>query len=111
MQLAEKNLEQVQVQAFRPNIVYRFWRAMGFRHGAFAGRPDDDEARYTIHTILSHWDWRDRLRILISGDTATEICVETKAIEEIKGVRTEAVVLAPGARRERWPGPQPEAGS
>lgn len=82
---------------FRPPFSMRFWRWLGFRYSARAERPEDDEARYTIHRTFVHWDWRDRLRILLSGKTETELCVETETLETVKSVRTQAVVLAPGA--------------
>ena len=82
----------------RPPLAMRLWRRLGFRYGARCERPDDDEARYTIHRVCTYWDWRDRLRILVSGQTEIELCVETERFETIKGTRQEAAVLAPGAR-------------
>jgi len=83
---------------FRPPIAQRIWRFLGFRYGAYCERPEGDEAIYTIHRIFTHWDWRDRLRILISGQTETELCVETEALQLIVGVRSAPAVLAPGYR-------------
>lgn len=85
---------------FRPALAMRIWKHLGFQYGAYCGRPEEDEARYTVHRIFTNWDWRDRLRILISGQTEVELCVETEALEKLKGVRQKAVVLAPGLRFE-----------
>lgn len=86
------------VQSFQPPLSMRIWRALGFRYSAYANRPEDDEARYTVHRTITKWDWRDRLRILVSGQTETELCIETETLEKLKGVRLAAVVLAPDAR-------------
>lgn len=85
---------------FRPSLAMRIWMALGFRYGAYIPPPDDDEAIYTTHRVFTHWDWRDRLRILVSGQTETELRVETEKLEPLKGVRQTAVVLAPGLRFE-----------
>ena len=84
---------------FRPPLKMRMWRALGFKYSAYAPRPegDDDSVHYTISRVVAHWDWRDRLRILVSGMTEIEICVETEHLETVKGSRSAAVVLAPGA--------------
>lgn len=92
-------MEEVQngIMAYRPPLPMRIWLKLGFRYSAHAPRPDDDEARFTIHTVTTCWDWKDRLRILFSGMTRTEVCVETEKLETLKGVRAAAVVLAPRA--------------
>ena len=83
---------------FRPSFVGRFWRALGFRYAAYVARPDDDESCYTVHRTITRCDWRDSLRILISGKTEIELCIETEKVEKVKGVQTDACVLAPNAR-------------
>ena len=90
------------VQAFRPSLSYRFWQALGFRHGAYVPPPEDDEAYYMRHRIVTCWDWRDRLRILLSGKTEVSIIVETEQPEKFKSARSVAVVRAPGARPPEW---------
>lgn len=85
-----------QAVEFRPALAMRIWKRLGFRYGAYCGRPENDDALYTVHRIFTHWDWRDRLRILFSGQTETELCIETETLEKLKGVRQAAVVLAPG---------------
>lgn len=84
---------------YRPNWRVRFWQWLGFRYAAHAGRPDDEEAKYTIHRIVTRWDWRDRFLLLISGTTETELCVETETLEAVKGSRSREVVIAPGYSR------------
>lgn len=82
---------------FRPPLKMRILRALGFRYSAYAPRPENDDAHYTVSRVVTCWDWRDRLRILVSGMTEVEICVETEKLEMVKGSRSAAVVLAPGA--------------
>lgn len=86
------------VQAFRPSLSYRFWRALGFRYSAFVPPPDEDDAQYARHRIVAHWDCLDRLRILLSGKTETSLLVETEEPMKFKSARSVAVVLAPGAK-------------
>ena len=85
------------VQEYRPSRKMRMLLALGFRYSAYAPRPEGDDAHYTISKVITHWDWRDRLRILISGMTEIEVCVETEKLEMVKGSQSGAVVLAPGA--------------
>jgi hypothetical protein len=94
--MTENNI-QAGAMAYRPGRVMRAYLALGFRYSAHAPRPDDDEARYTIHRTTTYWDWADRFRILISGKTELEICVETETLETVKGIQSRAVVLAPDA--------------
>ena len=82
---------------FRPPFKMRMLLALGFRYSAYAPRPEGDDAHYTISRVVTCWDWRDRLRILFSGMTEIEVCVETEKLELVKGSRSAAVVLAPGA--------------
>ncbi len=55
--------------AYKPTLVERLWRWLGF-HRAFVPAPDTDDyqGRLVITTITS-WSLADRLRILISGRT------------------------------------------
>jgi hypothetical protein len=85
-------------QAYRPGLVMRIWLALGYRYSSYVERPEDDEAIYDVHHIITYWDWRDRLRILISGKTEASICVETETHAKLKGTRSSAAVLAPDAR-------------
>ena len=87
------------VVSYKSPLSMRIWKFLGFRYSAHAPRPEDDEAQYCVHRVLTYWDWRDRLRILVTGSTETKLCVETKQIVLVKVVRTHSVVLAPGA----WP--------
>lgn len=85
---------------FRPSLAMRVGLALGFRYGAYIPPPENDNAIYTTHHIFTHWDWRDRLRILISGQTETILRVETEKMESLKGIQQQAVVLVPGLRFE-----------
>lgn len=57
----------------------RFWGALGF--GRNSARPPEDfkpegmAEGYFIVATVTNWDWLDRLRILVSGRTHTEIAV------------------------------------
>jgi hypothetical protein len=59
----------------------RFWGALGF--GRATARPPEDfkpegmAEGYFITAVVTHWDLLDRLRILISGRTNTEVAVIT----------------------------------
>ncbi len=64
---------------FFPNSWQRAWLALGFQWGPYAGRPEDEAAFYVIHDVVTHWDWRDRLRILVSGKTSLQICMEIES--------------------------------
>lgn len=81
--------------AYQPGRAMRFWLALGFRYGAHAQRPENDEAKWMIHRTVTHWDWRDRLRILLAGRTEIELCVETQQPADIIRTAAAAVVLAP----------------
>lgn len=104
---ATSNIEYAGMVANRPTI----WRALGF-WSAHANRPADADASYVVHRVVTHWDWRDRLRILFSGRTDTEIYVEIEPepitfldgaasaySPKIGKVRTGVAVLPPGRAR------------
>lgn len=69
-----------------PNALYqrepfwgRFWGTLGF--GRNCARPPEDfkpegmaEGYFIVGTV-THWDWKDRLRILVAGRTHTEVAV------------------------------------
>jgi len=82
---------------FTPTRAMRFWRWAGFHYTAYAGRPENDEARYLVHRVTTVWDWRDRLRILLTGRTQVELCVETDGDVRVFKTRAHHVTLAPGA--------------
>ena len=80
---------------YRPPFAMRVWLALGFRYSAYLSPPDDDEAIYATHHVITHWDWRDRLRILVSGVSEAVIRVETDAPQKLKRTVSSAAVLAP----------------
>ena len=84
---------------FRPGIAMRVWRKLGFSYGSYIEPPNEDEAHYTTHHTITHWDWLDRLRILISGKTETILRVHTADAVVLKGTQAKASALAPNASR------------
>ncbi|MER9622682.1 hypothetical protein NKI98_14785 [Mesorhizobium sp. M0222] len=66
-------------QVYKPTAKERFWNALGFGL-ASVPRPDDDPAfaeGWAVTTIVTHFDWRDRLRIVISGKVQTKVSLKT----------------------------------
>lgn len=58
---------------------YRFWRWLGFGR-AFVEAPDErtDYAPGRIVTeIVTYFDWKDRLRIVLSGQVMTFVSIQT----------------------------------
>lgn len=80
-------------------LVIRLWRWLGFQPNAFCGRPSHTDAHYSVHRVCAHWGWGDRIRILISGNTEVELCIETEARQTLKSVRQQAAVLPPSRPR------------
>lgn len=75
------------------------WERLGFGWcQPKIGFDDDDEAVhwYFGTTVVTHWDWKDRLRILISGKTLVRTAHRTEV--EVERVRSASVssVLPPG---------------
>lgn len=87
---------------FKPTRMQRFWRWLGFRFGAHAPHLDDlDEVDtpYCVHVVVTHWDWSDRLRILVSGKTAVQLRAYSTEPHPTAGPTTcAAAVLMPGDR-------------
>jgi hypothetical protein len=99
------------MMAARKTILTRLMIWLGFKFSAFAGNSGNDSL-YIIHVTRTHWGFMDRLRILISGVTEVELCVEiepepitfldgaaqTLRLNVLK-TRSDSVVIAPGV----WP--------
>ena len=73
------SINEAKVMGFHPRGWERVWRALGFKFSAFAGRPDEDDTQYMVQITTTHWDFMDRLRILVSGVTQVELCVEIES--------------------------------
>lgn len=66
-------------QIYKPSTAERFWQFLGFGYPHVA-RPEDDPefAEGWITTgVTTHFDWRDRVRILVSGKVRTKILIKT----------------------------------
>ena len=53
---------------YKPTLRERFWRKMGFRFHLRELEPNDESWQGWMQSRSGiHFDWRDRLRILVSG--------------------------------------------
>ena len=84
---------------YRPTLRERFWRKMGFHHH----HPEMSEEGekfpgWIMLQSVSHIDWRDRLRILVSGRILfkAEIRCDVPVGETISAAALS--VIAPGER-------------
>lgn len=77
--------EQAFAQVFRPTI----WHRLGFGHAHVA--PWNDDAHYLVAETHVHFDWLDRLRLLVTGrlhvETRTRTNLEVRALESRCGVK------------------------
>ncbi len=84
--------EQAFAQAFKPTI----WHRLDFGHAHVAPWHDDDDgdANYLVANTAVMFDWRDRLRVLLTGRvhvhvrTRTEVPagrVESRAAVKVMG--------------------------
>lgn len=85
----------------RQSVAERIYRAMGF--GMKARWSPDDEAfpTYAVGAIITetriHFDWRDRLRILLTGDV--HVSTVSKTDVPVKAAMTVATISTPIPRR------------
>lgn len=96
--MTEQTEQRNFVQSFNPPLSMRIWQRLGFRYGAHADRPESADAIWSIHKVVTRWSALDRLRILISGQTEVELCVETDVAHKVKSSNASAVILARGAQ-------------
>lgn len=82
---------------YRPPWRERLWRKLGFGH-AFVERPDDAPAGYLCTKTYIHLDWKDRIRVLISGGMCVEVVSVTDVVVATATSTSAAGVLAPGWR-------------
>ncbi len=59
---------------FKPTI----WHRLGFGHAHVPPFNDDDDAKYTCSDIVCVFDWKDRLRLLITGRLSIALRVKTE---------------------------------
>lgn len=52
---------------YKPTLAERFWRKLGFHFHLGEHEPDEPWQGWVKHRSGIHFDWRDRLRLLISG--------------------------------------------
>jgi hypothetical protein len=55
---------------YRPSLRERFWRKLGFRYHLGDERPPDEiaaPAGWMQNKSVFHFDWADRLRLLLTG--------------------------------------------
>lgn len=52
---------------YKPTLRERFWRKLGFRFHLGEHEPDEPWLGWMQTRSALHLDWRDRLRLLISG--------------------------------------------
>jgi len=90
------------MQAAQPSWRFRIWRKLGFRY-SYVTPPDDEACQYVIHRFVTHWDWKDRLRILFSGksEVTALFMFECKLLYHSK-IKTDTGVLPPGGTKETW---------
>jgi len=63
---------------YKPTVMERFWRKMGFRYHLGKHEPDGSSWNGWMQTRAGiQFDWRDRLRILISGRLEMTLTVHT----------------------------------
>lgn len=68
--------EQVFVQEFRPTI----WHRLGFGYAAVASwhGDQDEDANYCCTDVVAVLDWRDRLRLVLTGRLSIAVRVRTQ---------------------------------
>ena len=88
----------------RRTLADRLWRGLGFGrcgHDYFDDIPDDHpdfKPGCFVTEIVTHWDFRDRLRILVSGRTFTIVSHKSDVIVNRVMSRSNVSVLPPEAK-------------
>ena len=84
--------ESAYFKADSPSVGVRIWRGLGFRRPfVWEGPTYDEEAPHWLKTVVvTHFDFFDRLRILVSGkvmlttehatDTSVSVCRSVTAV-------------------------------
>lgn len=77
----------------------RFWRKLGFRERHIAPPDAPDMAPGWVATVTTtHVDWRDRLRILVSGRVLLKSFTQTDVIVRKARSTSSFSVLPPGGK-------------
>lgn len=73
------------------SLIDRLWSRLGFGH-AHVERPADVEGfcgGYCMADVFSHLDWRDRLRVLVSGKVMVQTAMQTDVgVRKMRSVST-----------------------
>lgn len=81
------------------------WDRLGFRLAARAPRPEHEEEMpgfapswFVVGTRI-RLDWKDRIRVLVSGNAHVDIAVKTDLMISKSQASSDFAVLPPGAHR------------
>lgn len=80
------------------------WQRLGFGR-CRAPRPEEDEyaegfaPSWLVTGVVCHLDWRDRLRVLVSGNLHVECALKTDVVVERSRSTSAVSVLPPGDPR------------
>lgn len=83
---------------YKPTI----WERLGFR-SAYLHRPEEEEHEegyapsWFITETYAHFDWVDRLRILVSGNVHVHCAIKTDVIINKSKATSAVAVMAPNA--------------
>lgn len=83
---------------------FSLWRWLGF--GRCRARWEDDEAPdyaegYLAADVFTHLDWKDRLRVLVSGNMMTSVAIKTDCLVKRSLPKSKVSVLPPGDIRRQ----------
>jgi hypothetical protein len=87
----------------KQSLIGRIWQRLGFKW-AFIAYDDELEGAAPaciMSEITTVWDWRDRLRILVSGKSSVMIRTYTEVSVDILKVEVATGVIPPFQGRAR----------
>jgi hypothetical protein len=85
---------------YKPSLRERFWSKLGFHFHLGEHEPDEAWQGWIKTESGIHLDWRDRLRLLISGHLRLHHTIHTDTPSPTKmHTRFDWEIIAPGARR------------
>jgi hypothetical protein len=86
--------------AYKPSLRERFWRKMGFHFHLGQHEPDEPWLGWIKTRSGIYFDWRDRLRILISGHIELHHTIHTDTPSPTKDhTRFDWEIVPPGGKR------------
>lgn len=92
-------MTQAYFQMYRPTRRERLWSWLGF--GVAHLSPPEDSERwansYITNVVTTHLDWRDRLRVLVSGKVRVKSFIKTDVYVERSEAESVFGVLPPAA--------------